>query len=70
MNKQNRNDGYVALRDAPEEQRIRYSKLLYMMKNKMLISKDDKQFIKNTISNGRQMREQTTKEVMQRFFTE
>jgi hypothetical protein len=70
MKKQNRNDGYLALRDEPDEQRIRYSELLMMMKHKMPITKDDKKFVKTKISKGRQLREQTSKDVMQRFFTE
>ena len=70
MNKRNRNDGHVALRDAPENLRIRYSELLQMLKHKIMITKDDKQFIKTNIAKGRQIRELTSKEVMQRFFTE
>jgi len=70
MKKQNRNDGYLALRDEPDEQRIRYSELLMMMKHKMPITKDDKKFVKTKIAKGRQLREQTSKDVMQRFFTE
>ena len=50
MKKQNRNDGYLALRDEPDEQRIRYSELLMMMKHKMPITKDDKKFVKTKIA--------------------
>ena len=60
MNKRNRNDGYVALRDATENQRIRYSELFQMLKHKIMITKDDKQSIKTNIAKGRQIRELTS----------
>jgi len=41
-----------------------------MMKHKMPITKDEKKFVKTKIAKGRQLREQTSKDVMQRFFTE
>ena len=70
MNNQDRSDGYVALRDAPEEQRQRYSELLMMIKHRITITKEDKLFLRTTIDRGRVIREQAAKEVMQRLFTE
>jgi hypothetical protein len=54
----------VALRDAPENQRITYSELLQMLKHKIMITKDDKQSIKTNIAKGRQIRELTSKDLM------
>ena len=70
MKNQNRSDGFLAIRDLSDEDKIKYSELLEKEKYKLSLTKAEKKFLKAAAAKGRAIREQSNAELFNKLFTE